>query len=575
MSSSVAVPDTGPRGPGRALTAIAVAVTALATGLAVCGPFPVRAQDAWEGMRETAPPAAAPPRTLPAAAPPATMPSDVAGEDGAGTALDDIVTGALISDPPLAAPAAGGAPAGPAPSRIGRLPDAGVAPAVGIGGFDSLNRPRRARPLPGTAAPVSPPVARPARGNRVRVPVSASVAGIADGQPPRRPLVADPEPFAATGLYAGSFLATMAVELSGGYDTNPGRFFSPRGSAFYRVAPELLVASNWSRHELVADLRGSFTGYGSTFALPGPTVLDRPEFTGRVGGRFDVDSESRIVGEWRSRIGTDNPGSPDIETGLAEYPLFFANGASLGIERDFNRLRLSASATVDRSVYQHSKLTDGSLSSNVDRNVSQYGGIGRASYELRPGFRPFVEIEGDTRIHDSRADRFGFLRDSSGGYIKVGSTFELTRLIVGEAAVGYLTRSYDDPRLERIGGLLTSGSLVWTPTGLTRVRLTATSSIDETTLPGSSGAISRGYGVQIDHDFRRWLTGTFRFAYGTVDYDGAGRSDRTYSVGGDIVYRLSRTVHVKASVRHDWLESSIAAASSEATTALVGVRLQR
>jgi hypothetical protein len=598
VSSSVAAPDRRPRTRGPGAPAV-LAVLACVAGLAACGLGIAMAQplDAWHGIVDA-------PQVVPSSVAPAAALPDAQGvtADAAEPASDDIVTGAVgdARGPgagPIAAPAAPAAPSpAPAGANAGRSPrqapprigqpadyDAAVEAGSGAGtaGFDSLNRPRAAtKPFPGTAVPApSRPAAPPLRGNRVRVPVSASVAGTAAGQPARRLLKPDPDPFGAVGLYAGPFLAKMAVELSGGYDTNPGRFSSPRGSAFYLIAPELLVTSNWSRHELIADLRGSFTGYGTTFppgsGTPGPTVLDRPGFTGRVTGRFDVTRDTRIIGEWRSRISTDNPGSPNIEAGLAEYPLLFSNGASVGIEQDFNRLRLAASATVDRTIYQHSKLTDGSLSSNSDRNVTQYGGIGRASYELRPGFRPFVEVEGDTRIHDSRTDRFGFLRDSSGGYIKVGSTFELTPLIVGEAAVGYLIRNYDDPRLNRIAGLLTSGSLVWTPSALTTVRLTATSSVDETTLPGSSGAVTRGYGVQVDHDFRRWLTGTLRFAYGTVDYDGVGRFDRTYSVGGDVVYRMSRTVHVKASVRHDWLESNIVVNNSQSTVMLLGVRLQR
>jgi len=596
VSGPVAAPDDGsrtrwPGGVGPALAALACAAAVAACGF---GPAAAEGIDAWQGLRD-APPAIAPPPVAPAAASPASVDQpQSAADDATEPALDDIVTGAVVTGaagtgapgaavPAAAEPSADDAATPPrrASSRIGQPPDYTVPAATGAGsgGFDSLNRPRRAtRPPPGTAMPAaSPPVAPRQRGNRARV--SASVAGIADGQPARRPLKPDPDPFGAAGFYVGSFLAKTAVELSGGYDTNPGRFSPQRGSAFYLIAPELLITSNWSRHELIADLRGSFTGYGTTFppelGTPGPTVLDRPSFTGRVTGRFDVTRDTRFIGEGRSQIGTDNPGSPNIEAGLARYPLFFANGASAGIEQDFNRLRLSASATVDRTVYQHSTLTDGTVLSNADRNVTQAGGIGRASYELRPGFRPFVEIEGDTRRHDRRADRYGYLRDSSGGYIKLGSTFELTPLITGEAAVGYLMRTYDDPRLDRIAGLLTSGSLVWTPSALTTVRLTATSSVDETTLPGSSGAVTRGYGVQIDHDFLRWLTGTLRFAYGTVDYDGAGRSDRTYSVGGDVVYRMSRTVHIKASVRHDWLESNISANNSASTVMLLGVRLQR
>ncbi len=514
----------------------------------------------------------------PGVALPEPLPPDVAAEVG------DDVTGALgprrgsgraddasrIVPRPL--------PIGAASESNHPMPDASAASGASATGFDSLNRKRSSGQLaPGRAAPPEP-AARPSP-NKPRVPVSASVAGIADGQPPRRPLTRDPDPFGATGFYVGTFLAKAAVELTGGYDTNPGRFFNTRGSAFMLVAPELLINSNWSRHALNADLRGSFTHYGSTFPLssgvPGPVVLDRPDFTGRVNGRIDVSRDTRVVGEWRSRIATDNPGSPNIEVGLTEYPLFFANGFSAGVEQDINRLRLSALATVDRTVYQQSKLTDGTRSNNNDRAYTQYGGIGRMSYEINPALRPFVEVQGDSRVHDARMDRFGFLRDSNGGYIKVGSTFELTRLISGEAAIGYTTRAYEDPRLRRIGGLLTSGSLIWTPTGLTTVRLSATSSVDETTLPGVSGVLTRGFGLQVDHDFRRWLTGTLRFAYGTADYDGATRSDRTYSVGGDLVYKMSRTVHIKATARHDWLESNVPGANSAATVVMLGVRLQR
>ena len=61
------------------------------------------------------------------------------------------------------------------------------------------------------------------------------------------------------------------------------------------VAPEFLVVSNWERHALVADLRGSFTGYGNNMpatidgiASPAPVEIDRPDFIGHVDGRLDV-----------------------------------------------------------------------------------------------------------------------------------------------------------------------------------------------------------------------------------------------------------------------------------------------
>jgi hypothetical protein len=476
-----------------------------------------------------------------------------------------------------------------APSRIGRIPTYDVPPASGaaVAGYDSLNRKRiRPKPYPGTPkpkvvgpgnSPISPDTAL--RGTR-RPPVSASVAGIAVGQPPRRPLKVDDDPFGNVGFHTGPFLTKAAVEVMGGYDTNPGRLDVPKASPFYVISPELLIASQWSRHSLIADLRGSFTGYSRTFppvdgeVAPMPTNIDRPDFTGKIAGRIDVTRDTRINSELRLRIATDNPGSPNIQAGLSRYPLAFTTGATAGVEHDFNRLQVSLAATADHTTYQYSHLTDGTATSNADRNFDQYGGIARVSYDLMPGVKPFGEIEGDTRIHETEFDRSGYRRNSTGGYAKAGTSFEFSRLLTGEVAAGYSLRNYDDPRLERLSGLLTSASLVWTATGLTTVRLNATSSIDETTLPGVSGSLTRDYVFQVDHAFRRWLIGTAKLGYGTTDYDEA-RSDKRYFAEADLIYKLSRTFHIKGSIRHDWLESSVPGASSRGTIVMLGVRVQR
>ena len=493
----------------------------------------------------------------------------------------------------------------PAPSRIGQIPTYGLPAANGASGtgFDSLNRTRKKPVLyPGQPKP-KPPAgpgtpaqaassALPIANGRIRLsvppsetanktPLAPAMAGTVAGQPPRKRLRVDDDPFGAVGDYAGSFLIKSAVELSGGYDTNPGRAFVPKGSPFYVIAPEFLAASDWDRHALVADLRGSFTGYGNTFPPPTdgtissvPTVLDRPDFTGHVDGRLDVTNDTRLTGQARLRVSTDNPGSPNIQAGLAKYPIYSTLGGTVGIDQSFNRLDLAAGGTVDRTVYTNSKLTDGEVTSNDDRNFNQFGGVGRVSYDLLPGVKPFAEIEGDSRIHDLTFDRSGFQRDSSGGYAKAGTTFEFTRLLTGDISVGYAMRDYVDPRLSQLQGLLTSASLTWTATPLTTAKFYSTTSIDETTVPGVSGVLTHTYTFEVDHDFRRWLTAIGKFTYGTYDYQGDGRSDKTYSLEGDLIYKMTRNLWLKGTLRRDILDSNIPLASSASTVVMLGVRLQ-
>jgi hypothetical protein len=490
----------------------------------------------------------------------------------------------------------------PAPSRIGQIPKYGLPAASGAStsGYDSLNRKRttpklypgqprpkvvgpgnRAAPVTSTAGPngrvrLSVPPSETAN----KTPLPPALAGTVVGQPPRKRLRIDDDPFGAVGDYAGSFLIKSAVELRGGYDTNPGRTSAPRGSPLYVVAPEFVAFSDWERHAVVADLRGSFTGYTNSFPpVPGvgssaPTNLDRPDFIGHVDGRLDVTHDTRLLGQARLRVATDNPGSPNVQAGLSRYPVYATFGSTLGVDQSFNRLQLSAGAAVDRTVYQYSQLTDGTSTSNDDRNYNQYGGLGRVSYDLMPGLKPFGEIEGNVRSHDLLVDRSGYQRNSSGGNVRAGSSFELSRLLIGELAVGWAARTYEDPRLLPLQGLLTSASLVWSATPLTTAKFFATTSIDETTVPGVSGVLTHTYTAEVDHDFRRWLAAIGRFTWGTQQYQGDDRFDRFYSLSGDLIYKMSRTLWVKGTLRRDWLDSNIPGNSTASTVVMLGVRVQ-
>src|SRR6202043_3915005 len=304
-----------------------------------------------------------------------------------------------------------------------------------------------------------------------------------------------------------------------------------------------------------------------------PTNLDRPDFTGHIDGRLDVTQDTHITSEVRLRVSTDNPGSPNIQAGLAKYPIYTTLGGTFGVDQNFNRLEIAAGGTVDRTVYTDSKLTDGTTSSNDDRNFTQLGGVGRVSYELTPALKPFVEAEGDSRVHDLQFDRSGYQRDSTGGYARAGTSFEFSRLLTGEISVGYAVRDYVDPRLDRLQGLLTAASLTWSATPLTTARFYSTTSIDETTVPGVSGVLTHTYTFEVDHDFRRWLTAIGKFTYGTYDYQGDGRSDKTYSIEGDLVYKMTRSLWIKGTLRRDILSSNVPLASSASTVVMLGVRL--
>ena len=384
----------------------------------------------------------------------------------------------------------------------------------------------------------------------------------------RKRLVVEQDPYDQLGIRAGAFVLRPAIETVTGYDSNPARVSGGRGSAFVSVAPELSARSDWQRHQLNADIRGSYTAYEAT------PEENRPFLDARVTGRVDVTERSRIDLEGRYRISTDNPGSPNIQAGLAELPIFTTIGGSAGVAHRFNRFELAVKGSAERTEYDDSVLTDGTIVTNAGRNYNQYGAQARASYELLPTVRPFAQVDVDTRVYDLPIDAGGVPRDSDGIAGRVGTTFDMARLLTGEVAVGYLTRVYKDPTLPNLEGLLLDASLVWTPTGLTTVKLIARTSADESTLAGVSGVLIRTVGLQVDHAFRRWLIGTVRVGYGLDDYVGSIREDDRYTAAAGITYKLTRAWQVKGELRQEWLKSNVPGNDYTATIAQVGLRWQ-
>jgi hypothetical protein len=476
------------------------------------------------------------------------------------------------------------------PARRPARPQFGFTPPVsgaGLTGFDSTNArtKTKAKRKPRATATAAPPPPSPYQVPQIpAADAGTSALAAAPGSPPveeirpirklppKRKAHAEPvDAYAPLGIRAGAFDLFPAIELLGGYDTNPGQNKNPKAAWLYTVAPELKVQSDWSRHELKADLRGSYTGY-SPDEIP---TLSRPHLDGKVDGRIDVSRQTRVDLSGRALVATDNPGSPNLQAGLAKLPLYFAFGGGAGLGQRFNRFELSIKGDAERTVYQNSELTDGSIASNKDRNYNQYTGTLRGGYELLPGVTPFAEVSADTRVHDLETDFSGYQRDSKGLTGKVGSTFKLSHALAGEIALGYTKRTYDDPRLENLTGLIGDASLVWTASALTTVKLTGSSTVGESTQAGVSGVLYRNVGVQVDHAFRQWLIGSVKAGFGDDDYIGDSRNDKRYSVGAGLTYKFSREFQLKGEFRQTWQRSNVSGGDYNESVFLLGLRIQR
>jgi len=435
-----------------------------------------------------------------------------------------------------------------------------------------------------SAEPAAPTAARPRRPKLQNFrsleppPNTAALnprsdASVNQGLPPpppaRRGAAVVVDPYAPLGLRTGTLLVLPSAEAGIGYDTNPEkRSGAKKGSAFARAEGGFTLRSDWAVHELTADVRG---GYNRYFSAP---AADRPDGSGRVNLRLDATKDTAFDFELRGRLETQTPGSANL-TGRAEgRPLVQQYGGSAGVTQRFNRLAVSARASVDRSDYADASLGGGQVLSQKDRNLTQYGVRLRAGYEVTPGLVPFAEVLVDTRKYDLRTDGTGFQRDSDGLQARAGTSFELTRALTGEVAAGYGLRRYEDQRLRDLNGPVVEAALAWAMSPLTTLRLRGTTEFEETTIAASSGAITRRLSAELSHAFLRNLVFTTATSFGRTDFQGVQRQDDTLRASFGAEYSMTRNLVLRASFAHERTTSNTPGNNISANVWLFGIRGQ-
>ncbi len=481
----------------------------------------------------------------------------------------------------------------PAGTRISAVSDSDAGAAVllqntpygnppgsgaGLSGFISTNVPAAkargprkktsvAQLAPAAAAP-SPLTAPVERVTTLRTRPMPRESAIVEPPRPRRTPVED-EPFTPAGVRVGTFVLRATLDVSEGYADNPSNASDgSRGSWFTVIAPNVAFRSDWARHEVQGEIKGSYTAYSNA------SGLDRPDGSAVLRGRIDVTSTTRIELEGNARVWTEYPGSPDAISTAVKLPLVYSFGGTAGIVQRLGRLELGVWGGAEHSTYQSALLDSGATFDLSFRDFTVYSTRVRAGYDM-DGLKPFVEGIVDRRAYDQAVDPFGLQRSSDGYVLRAGIAFERKDLLTGEISAGYTRRRYDDPTLGDVAGPIFDSTLVWKASALTNVTFGATSAVEETILAGASGRFRHEGRVILDHAFRRWLIGSVNFSYAHEDYVGAGRLDKRTRAGASLTYYLNRTVAVRGEFRRERLTSDIPGQDYTANVMMVGLRLQR
>lgn len=382
----------------------------------------------------------------------------------------------------------------------------------------------------------------------------------------------DEDPYAALGIRLGTFLLYPSIEGYVGHSSNVySDTVDPVAGGYYRLVPDLVLESQWSRHALRGRVAAD---HESFFDQSGETTT---AFDAEIEGRLDISSDDVAGLRLGYSITPESRGDPNVPQAVVSPPDSELAEVEATYAHRFGRVEVALRGGVAKTTYDDALLLDGTVVDNSDRNYREVAGAVRTSVDIDEGSRAvFVEVGANRRKYDRRFDDNGVERGSRGYDILVGVVFEQGEPLSGEIGIGYQNQMPDDPNLPDIKGLMIRGSLVWQPSALTTVTLDGSILPEESTLDATaSGARVYTVDLGVRHALRRNLIASAGAGFSQSDYVGSQRVERDYEVRAGLEYLVSRWLSFKLNASHLRYDSNFPGEDYDETRIEAGVRLQR
>ncbi len=380
----------------------------------------------------------------------------------------------------------------------------------------------------------------------------------------------DPEPvrlgaFAVRPVAEGSLTATDNVFVTSS---------NKQSDVIARIGARVTGDTTWSVHAANFEVSAFRNEY---LDLSDESTTD---LYARLGGRLDVTRGFSLGASVFARD-TAEPRTDVVNDFGVDAPIKYTTAGAI-VEANYQNDRVRWANSLGLTDENFEDGTAIGSGANIDqdyRDRSVMSGRTRLSYALTPDFAVFGQATYADNSYDNLQLIGGALRsrDSKAYTLSGGVDFELTALLRGDIAVGYLNDKKDDSYFADASGLSVDGRLQWFPTQLTTATFTAGRRVSDTGAFDSPTAIETVLGARVDHELRR---NVILSGYGTLnnyEYEDNDRKEDTIELGAIATYKMNKRVHWEAFVRNMDRDASGAAVfgapSYNMTQAGIGLRL--
>jgi len=329
--------------------------------------------------------------------------------------------------------------------------------------------------------------------------------------------------FDPVGSRIAGFRLDAGASLQAGVDTNVYRVDDGPSDIFALAQVDAALRSDWSRHAV------EVAGVVRHRQFASETLRDLTTYGIEAQGQFDVSPRAQLNAEISHRRDARDQFSAE-DVALVLRPVRFAESrARIQGRYETGRVVLSANGGYSHVDFQARATLDGVEQSLRDRDYDSYSLGGQVGYRFPRGAVAFVSASREWRRHPFDAVPG---RDADVLEVLTGVESEITPLLFGRIAVGYLQTDFRDPAVAPRDTFAIDTRLDYLVTELTTVRLTARRTLRDAALLVAPATLVTNVRLAADHELLRNLIVTPH-----VQYEKADLVDRDQSadlVGGGL-----------------------------------------
>ncbi|WP_276666224.1 outer membrane beta-barrel protein [Thalassolituus oleivorans] len=220
--------------------------------------------------------------------------------------------------------------------------------------------------------------------------------------------------------------------------------------------------------------------------------------------------------------------------------------------------------------YYNKHYTNNKNLGTADRNYSQVKLGALLSVKVSSATKALLEVRSaDISYEEDSAKAKG--REGNLMNLLAGASWDITGKTTGEVKLGALKRSFDESGIDDSTRFAWEAQLIWNPRSYSTVTFLSQQTANETNDPGTYIASQYSL-VSWDHEFSPFVSVVLDASLSNDEYidDAAGREDEVVSYGVTGVFSPSKILDIKASLKDESRDSSIAALDYDRQIIMLG-----